>query len=187
MNTKSTLDMKKITVSALLTAIAMIIPMYMPFKLVLEPIFSATFAAHVPGILALFIGPAAVIGTAIGSALGFFMALANPWVSARALLHLVFGLMGYYLAKREYNVFLILFLTGLVHAASEMLVGLTSLPFITTPEAGIARYILITVGLGTFIHHCIDFAIVLVIYTPLHKAGVLPLPLNYTCLRVHMK
>ena len=184
LNTKSTLNIKKITMSALLTAIAMIIPMYMPFKIVLEPIFSATFAAHVPGILALFIGPSAVIGTAIGSALGFFMALGNPWVSARAFVHLAFGLFGYYMAKKEYNVFLILFLTGLVHAGSEMLVGLVSLAVIEAP-ASIAEYILVTVGLGTFIHHCIDFAIVLIIYTPLYKAKALPLAINYKSFRKH--
>ncbi len=182
MNTRKKMDVKSITVSALLTAIAMIIPMYMPFKLVLEPIFSATFAAHVPGIMALFVGPGAVIGTAIGSAFGFFTALGNPWVSARAFVHLFFGLAGYYMAKREYNVFLILFLTGLIHAAAEMLVGLISLPFIEMP-ASVLNYILVTVGAGTFIHHCIDFIIVLVIYTPLYKAKVLPFALNYNKLK----
>ncbi|MBE7035635.1 MAG: ECF transporter S component [Ruminococcaceae bacterium] len=181
MSRENRMDMKKVTVSALLTAMAIIIPNYMP-KLVLEPIFSATFAAHVPGIVALFLGPAAVIGTAIGSALGFFMSLANPWVSARALLHLVFGLVGYYMAKERYNIFLLLLVTGIIHAASEMLVGLVSLPFIAAPPS-IVNYILVTVGLGTFIHHCIDFAIVLLIYTPLYKAKVLPIPLNYNSLK----
>lgn len=184
MRTNTRMDIKSITVSALLTAIAILIPMYMPFKIVLEPVFSATFASHVPGILALFVGPAAVVGTAIGSALGFFAALGNPWVSARALMHLVFGLVGYAMAKRRYNIFFIIGLTALFHAGCEMLVGLTSIPFITTPESGFMWYILITIGLGTVIHHCIDFAIVLLIYKPLQKAKVLPFALNYRHFRV---
>lgn len=178
------LNIKQITVSALLAAVAIIIPVFMPIKITLEPIFSATFASHVPGILALFIGPYAVIGTAIGSALGFFQVL-GPWVAARAFLHLIFGLVGYYIAKRYYNVFLIMLVAGVVHAASEMLVGLASLPFVTIPATGALRYILVTIGAGTFIHHCIDFAIVLVIYKPLQMAGILPLKLNYTKFRIH--
>ncbi len=184
LQTNAKTDVKSITVSALLTAIAILIPMYMPFKIVLEPVFSATFASHVPGILALFVGPAAVVGTAIGSALGFFAALGNPWVAARAFMHLFFGLAGYALAKRRYNIFLIIGITALLHAACEMLVGLTSIPFITAPSSGFAWYILITIGLGTIIHHCIDFAIVLLIYKPLQKAKILPFPLNYKQFRV---
>lgn len=175
---KKRVNIRSLTVAALLTAIALLIPMVMPFKLVLEPIFSATFAAHVPGILAMFIGPFAVVGTAVGSALGFFQML-GPWVAARAFMHLFFGLCGYYLVKKRYNVVLIALLSGLVHAASEMIVGLISLPFITVPASGALFYILLTVGLGTFIHHCIDFIIVMVIYKPLEKAGIMPFKLNF--------
>ncbi|MBE7009943.1 MAG: ECF transporter S component [Ruminococcaceae bacterium] len=175
---KKKVNIKNLTVAALLTAIALLIPMVMPFKLVIEPIFSATFAAHVPGILAMLTGPFAVIGTAVGSALGFFQALGNPWVSARALTHLVFGLFGFYMIKKRYNIVLVAVLSGLVHAACEMIIGLISLPFIVVPDAGVLFYILLTVGLGTFIHHCIDFAIVMVIYKPLEKAGVLPYKIN---------
>ncbi len=179
MNTQTKLDIKKITVSALLTALAIVIPLMMPIKIKLEPIFSATLAAHVPGILAMFIGPFAVVGTAVGSAIGFFQVL-GPWVAARAFMHLVFGLIGCHLIKKNYNIFFIIVVAGLIHAASEMLVGLTSLPFVPLPEGtSAARNILMTVGLGTFIHHCIDFAIVMVIYKPLQAAGVLKTKLTY--------
>ncbi len=177
MNKKSTMDVKKLTVSALLTAIAILIPMVMPIKIRVEPIFSATLAAHVPGILAMFIGPFAVVGTAIGSAIGFFQL--GPWVAARAFMHLLFGLCGYYMIKKNYNIFFVILLTGVIHAVSEMVVGLVSLPFVTVPASGVLMYILATIGLGTFIHHCIDFAIVMVIYKPLQAAKILPGPLTY--------
>lgn len=174
---KTKFSAKDISIAALLTALALLIPMYMPFKLVLEPIFSATFAAHVPGILSMFIGPFAVIGTALGSAIGF-MTL-SPWVAARAFVHLVFGLVGYRMLKKNYNIFLVIFLTGIVHAASEMVVGLISLPFVVTPANGILFYILVTVGCGTFIHHCIDFAISLIIFAALKSAKLVSGTINY--------
>lgn len=178
---KTKFSAKDISIAALLTALALLIPMFMPIKLVLEPIFSATFASHVPGILAMFTGPFAVIGTAIGSALGFFSL--GPWVSARAIMHLVFGLVGYNMLKKNYNIFLVLFLTGLIHAASEMLVGLISIPFVVTPAKGVLFHILVTVGLGTFIHHIIDFAISLVIFGALKSAKLLKLNINFKSLK----
>ncbi len=179
---QSKTNVKNLTVSALLTALAILIPMYMPIKIKLEPIFSATLASHVPGIMAMFISPAAVIGTAIGSALGFFSVL-GPWVAARAMMHLFFGLFGYYMIKNNYNIFLTIILTAIVHAASEMLIGWISLPYVAVPAAGALKYVLVTVGLGTFLHHCIDFAVVMAIYKPLQSAKILPGPLTYKKLK----
>ncbi len=162
---------KDIAIAALLTALSVLIPLFMPVKIVLEPIFSATLASHVPGILSMFVGPFAVIGTAFGSAIGFFGL--GPWVSARAFMHLVFGLLGYKMLQKNCNVFLVALLTGIVHAASEMLVGLISLPFIVTPAKGALFYILVTVGCGTFIHHCIDFVISVIILSALKSAKLI--------------
>lgn len=179
---KTRFSAKDISIAAMLAALALLIPMIMPFKLVLEPIFSATFAAHVPGILAMFVGPFAVIGTAVGSAIGFGLTI-NIWVAMRAFMHLFFGLLGYRLLKKNYNIFLVILLTGITHAASEMLVGLVSLPFVVTPSNGILFYLLITVGLGTFIHHCIDFAISFVILGALKSARLISGNLNYKSLK----
>ena len=178
---KTTLNAKDIAIAALLTAMALLIPIFMPIKIVLEPVFSATFAAHVPGILAMFVGPFAVIGTALGSALGF-MSL-GPWVSARAFMHLVFGLTGYNLIKKKYNIFLVIPVTGLIHALCEMLVGLISIPFVVTPAKGVLFYILVTIGCGTFIHHCLDFVISLVILGALKSAKLFSGTVNYKTLK----
>ena len=173
----SKISVKDISIAALLTALALFIPMFMPIKLVLEPIFSATFASHVPGILAMFVGPFAVIGTAVGSALGFLQL--GPWVSARAIMHLVFGLVGYKMLKKNYNIFFVLLITGLVHAASEMLVGLISLPFVTVANGNVLKYILVTIGAGTFIHHCIDFVISFIIFNALKASKLIGGNINY--------
>lgn len=168
---KRKINVKDISIAALLTALALAIPLFMPIKLVLEPIFSATFAAHVPGILSMFVGPFAVIGTAVGSALGFLQL--GPWVSLRAFSHIIFGLLGYKMLSKKWNVLLVAVLTGLIHAGCEMVVGLISIPFIVMPQGGLLKYIIITVGCGTFIHHCIDFIISIVILYALKSARLL--------------
>lgn len=178
---KSKISVKDISIAALLTALALAIPLFMPFKLVLEPIFSATFAAHVPGILSMFVGPFAVVGTAVGSALGFLQL--GPWVSLRAFSHIIFGLLGYKMLKKNLNVLLVLVLTGLLHAAAEMIVGVISIPFIVTPAGGLLKYIIITVGCGTFIHHCIDFVISLVILYALKSARLISADINFKSLK----
>jgi len=178
---KRKFNAKDISIAALLTALALAIPLFMPIKLVLEPIFSATFASHVPGILSMFVGPFAVIGTAVGSALGFIQL--GPWVAFRALSHMIFGLFGCKMIEKKWNVFLVLVLTGLLHAAAEMIVGLISVPFIVTPAGGLLKYIIITIGLGTFIHHCIDFVISLVIFYALKSARLLKTEVNFKSIK----
>lgn len=172
---------RQLVIAALLTALALVIPMFMPLKLVLEPIYSATFASHVPGILAMFVGPFAVIGTAAGSAIGFIQL--GPWVVLRALSHMIFGLCGYKMIKSKWNIFLVLVLTGLLHAGAEMVVGLISIPFTVAPEGGVLKYILVTLGCGSFIHHCIDFTISFVIFYALKSAKLLTTEINFKRLK----
>ncbi len=173
---KNHVSTKDIAIAALLTALAILIPLFMPIKLVLEPIFSATFAAHVPGILAMFVGPFAVVGTALGSAAGFMMNGLGPWVAARAFMHLFFGLLGCRMLSKSYNIFFTALVTGVVHAVAEMLVALTTLIFTGT---GSAFFIFVTVGCGTFIHHCIDFVISGIIVGALKSAKLLNNSMNF--------
>jgi niacin transporter len=51
---------KTMTIAALLSAIGIIIPMFSPIKLVIEPA-SFTFASHVPIFIAMFISPVVAI------------------------------------------------------------------------------------------------------------------------------
>jgi len=178
---KKKISVKDISIAALLTALALAIPLFMPIKLVLEPIFSATFAAHVPGILSMFVGPFAVIGTAVGSALGFIQL--GPWVSLRAFSHIIFGLFGCRMISKKWNVFLVILLTGLLHAGAEMIVGLISIPFTVMPASGLLKYIIVTIGCGTFIHHCIDFVISLIVLYALKSARLLNTDFNFKSLK----
>ena len=81
--------------------------------------------------------------------------------------------------KKNYNIFFVLLITGLVHAASEMLVGLMSLPFVTVANGNVLKYILVTIGAGTFNHHCIDFVISFVIFNALKASKLLGGNINY--------
>ena len=56
-------------IAALLCAIGIIIPLFSPLKIILEPM-SFTLASHVPTFLAMFISPVTAIFVSIGTAIG---------------------------------------------------------------------------------------------------------------------
>ena len=64
---------QNLTISALLIAFGIAIPMFMPIKLIIGPA-SYTLASHVPLFIALFISPAVAAAVALGTTLGFFFA-----------------------------------------------------------------------------------------------------------------
>ena len=160
---------KKIVLTGLLTAIAIIIPMIVPVKVVIPP-FSATLTAHVPLIIAMFIGPYSAVFAALGSALGFTVAM-SPVIGARAAVHVFFVVIGSLMIKKKCNIFLVGFVTMVVHAASEMLIvyllfTVFGMDIIGDRGMSVVQSIL---AIGVSIHHIIDFAIALVIYKALAK------------------
>ena len=52
--------LRELTITGLLVALSIVIPMFMPIKIV-RPTFTMTLAAHVPSILAMFVSPLAVV------------------------------------------------------------------------------------------------------------------------------
>src|SRR5690554_2469103 len=91
----------RLTMTALLTAIAITIPMVMPIKVVLEPA-SFTLASHVPIFFAVFLSPQIAVLVSLGSAIGFLLAGFPIVITLRALSHVVFALIGaLYLSKRR--------------------------------------------------------------------------------------
>ncbi|OQB16102.1 MAG: Niacin transporter NiaX [Firmicutes bacterium ADurb.Bin193] len=172
----------ELVMTALLTSIAVIIPLIVPLKIVLPP-FTATFASHVPLILAMFINPAAAISVALGSALGFFFAMGpiGPVVAARAAMHVFFVAIGSYMIKKRFNLYLVIFATMILHSASDMLiVYLLFKLFGQTAIIGgyTMQFVQIIIGVGTSLHHLVDFAITMVIYYPLSKIGDLLMPVS---------
>ena len=65
-------SVKRLTISALLIAMGIIIPMVMP-RITIGPA-SFTLASHVPVFIAMFISPVVAIAVSLGTGFGFFFA-----------------------------------------------------------------------------------------------------------------
>lgn len=64
-------SVKRLTISALLIAMGIIIPMVMP-RITIGPA-SFTLASHVPVFIAMFISPVVAIAVSLGTGFGFFL------------------------------------------------------------------------------------------------------------------
>ena len=84
-------SVKRLTISALLIAMGIIIPMVMP-RITIGPA-SFTLASHVPVFIAMFISPVVAIAVSLGTGFGFFLS-ATPIIALRALSHLIFAVIG---------------------------------------------------------------------------------------------
>ncbi|ETA81272.1 hypothetical protein [Youngiibacter fragilis] len=169
----------KMTIAALLCAIGIIIPMYSPIKILLEPA-SFTLASHVATMIAMFISPATAVFVAIGTTLGFFIGGFPIVVVLRAGTHLVWALIGSSILKNRRNIMDgtasragLSLLIAIIHAISEMLVVM---PFYFGNGMSQAYYakgfivsIVLLVGVGTLVHSLVDFAIASFIWKPLAK------------------
>lgn len=176
MNTRISKSIKSLTIAGLLTALAIVIPLFMPKLPVPQP-FSVTPASHLAVILAMFVSPFTVVCTVIGSTVAFFVAL-GPIVAMRAFSHIIFALVGSYMIKKRYNLFLMLVITAILHGLGEVVVvsffalfgmGNTAMYFIWGVTGGI-----------TVLHHLFDFGIAMIVYNALRMAKGLVLlePIN---------
>ncbi|MGB9977198.1 ECF transporter S component [Thermovenabulum sp.] len=142
---------KNIIIGALLTALALIIPLsFGAYLKIYIPPFSATLASHVPVMIAFLISPLVAAMVGLGSTLGFLIMM-GPVIAARAFIHVIFGVTGAYLVKKGMTFEKALILTAPIHALGEALIVL---PFGTGMYK--AFYL---VGVGTLIHHFIDSGI----------------------------
>jgi niacin transporter len=173
---------KTMTIAALLSAIGIIIPMFSPIKLVIEPA-SFTFASHVPIFIAMFISPVVAIFTSVITALGFLLSGIYPIVVVfRALSHVIFALLGAYILKRNNGILLnfktsipfVLFIS-IIHAVCEVFVS-TYFYFNGQSTASYLVNIIALVGVGTLIHSTVDFIIASAIWVPLQH--VISIPAN---------
>ncbi len=168
---------KDMVVAALLTSLSILIPNVFP-TLQLGP-FSATFASHLPTIISIFISPVVALATAFGSLIGFAIKCASmPWIITRAAMHIPFAMLGVYMLKKNSNIYLMGFVTMVVHALLEIVAVLPFLSIMPMTAKTMSLFGMeISVGwvsvifFGTMIHHAIDFAITLAIIPALKKAG----------------
>lgn len=107
------MNMRKFTATALLTALAIVIPFAVFFKVVIPP-FTATIGSHVPMFLSMLLGPQAAAMAGIGSALGFLLNL-GPIVGARAFMHVFVGMIGAWLLQRGVSFQMVSIITAPVH------------------------------------------------------------------------
>ncbi|HEL1647863.1 hypothetical protein [Streptococcus suis] len=156
-------SVKQLSISAILTAFAILIPLMMPIKIIIGPA-SYTLASHIPLFIAMFISPATAIFVALGSSLGFFLAGFPIVIVFRALTHLFFLTVGAVLVKRfptlmDSKRFLLLGIgLNLLHGLGEYIVVMV----LTSGQQTSATYwitMLGLVGVGSAIHGLLDFSL----------------------------
>ena len=156
---------RELAISGLLIAVGIIIPLFSPVKIVLEPA-SFTLASHVPIFLALFISPYVALSVAVGTTMGFAFAGFPPVVVARAASQLVFATLGALYLKRHplesmspvrQRAFSLCI--GAVHALGEVAVAGAFYLSGALSGQSFLMSILVLVGLGTALHSMFDFEI----------------------------
>lgn len=167
----------KMALSAMLMAVAILIPMYSPAKVTIEPA-SFTLASHVAIMIAMFISPSVAVSVELGATLGFLMGGFPLVVVMRALSQVIFVTIGAFLLKKKPEIMknmtsLLLFsvLIGAIHALCEVAI---SIPFYVSGDgvqsaSAFLYNVFVLVGIGTLIHSCVDFAIATVVWKVIVK------------------
>lgn len=162
------------TLSAILIAVGTVIPLFMP-KVIVGPM-SFTLASHVAIMIAIFISPQVALSVSIGTTIGFLIAGFPFVVVLRALTHVIWAFVGAMYAKNHPETFASPFKTlgfnvslAAIHAVAEMIIVI---PFYFGPSIDAQTFIYMVfglVGIGTFVHSSVDFAISLVVWKVLAK------------------
>lgn len=150
--------------AGLLTAMAILIPIIMPFKIIIGPA-SYTLASHVPIMMAMFHSPKLAVITTIGSSIGFLFAGFPIVVAFRALSHLIFVYLGSRYLMAHPNTltqtsrrYLFSIAINLLHGLAEIVVVVIFTALGISGQTDNYYYtIFVLIGLGTFIHGLIDF------------------------------
>lgn len=155
-------NIKKMTYSAVLIALAIIIPVAFGFLKVIIPPFTATITAHVPMFISMFLGPVPAIAVGIGSTLGFLLVGSPIYVVARAATHIIVGLIGALLLRKKVSFAKVIVITAPIHGILEVI---AVIPFGWT-----AYQALVVVGVGGTLHHLVDGVISVILIGALSKA-----------------
>lgn len=138
---------RKMVLAALLTAIAIIIPIQFGFLRIIFGPFTATLGAHIPMMIAMLVSPMVALVVGIGSAVGFLITT-SPVIALRALMHAPVGFIGAKIVAKDKNFKKALIITAPIHGALEAIAVLFF---------GFNMYqVLVVVALGTIIHHGVD-------------------------------
>lgn len=164
-----------LTITALLTALAIAIPMVMPLKIVIPPA-SYTLGSHVAIFLAMFISPLMTVIVILGSTYGFLIAGYPFVIVLRAFSHIVFGTLGaIYLKKAPETLnnsikkWIFNIVMAIIHALGEVVVCVIFYSSTAYPSGNLFYLLFILVGFGTIIHSIVDFLISDFIFQALKK------------------
>jgi len=171
----------QIVIAGLLCAIGILIPMFSPIKILLEPA-SFTLASHVAVFIAMFMSPSIAAFVSVGTTLGFLFGGFPIVIVARAATHVIFATIGALILRKKPQLLdsftktlVFALLIGTIHGLSEVLVVT---PFYMSNAMTTAYYakgyftsVALLVGVGSLIHSTVDFYIALLIWKPLKKAA----------------
>jgi niacin transporter len=168
-----------LTISSVLIAVGVIIPMFSPVRVIIEPA-SFTLASHVVIFVAMFISIKMAAAVSVGTTLGFFLAGFPIVVVMRAATHVIFATIGsFYLLNVSKNKLsavslrVFSFFIGVIHGVFELIVvtlfyfGDNVSPALL--EHGFFVSVVLLVGVGSVIHSMVDFEIARIVILPLKK------------------
>lgn len=179
-------QLQKLVIAALLCAIGIIIPIISPIKIRLDPM-SFTLGSHIAVFVAMFVSPAVALCVELGTTVGFVLAGFPPVVVLRALVQVLFVVIGaYWLQKRPEtlnhwgSMSLFILVTGVLHGAAEAVIS-TWFYFggSIDQSKGFFETIILLVGVGTLVHHIVDFAISYVIWRPVCRIIKIPTSIHF--------
>ena len=156
------------SITAMLIAVGVLIPMYSPVKIMLEPM-SFTLGSHIAIMIAMFVSPLSALGVALGTTAGFYLAGFTLPVVLRALTHVVWAYAGALYLKKHPDLFqspaktLVFNLAvAIVHAVLEVIIVM---PLYTGYDASQLFYLLfVLVGVGSVVHSTVDFVLSLAVW-----------------------
>ena len=161
---KQTLNVRTLTITALLTAVGILIPIIMPVRVVIGPA-SYTLGSHIPVMIAMFISPVVAAMVALGTTLGFQMAGFPFIIVLRAFSHILFAYIGAKLLVNRWQLlssipqrFSFSLGINLIHALGEVLVVyLATSMGASAPTENYFYTLVVLIGIGTLIHGMVDF------------------------------
>ena len=156
------------SITAMLIALGVLIPMYSPVKIILEPM-SFTLGSHIAIMIAMFVSPLSALGVALGTTAGFYLAGFTLPVVLRALTHVIWAYAGALYLKKHPDLFrspaktfVFNLAAALVHALLEVLIVM---PLYTGYDASQLFYLLfVLVGIGSVVHSMVDFVLSLAVW-----------------------
>lgn len=156
------------SITAMLIALGVLIPMYSPVKIILEPM-SFTLGSHIAIMIAMFVSPLSALGVALGTTAGFYLAGFTLPVVLRALTHVIWAYAGALYLKKHPDLFrspaktfVFNLAAALVHALLEVLIVM---PLYIGYDASQLFYLLfVLVGIGSVVHSTVDFVLSLAVW-----------------------